>query len=92
MSRDTKARDTKADAAAIRRILNEDWDPIGGAPHDEYDSHVWPVYALLLRDASRAELQACLRRAADEALGSPVPDQRLARVIDRLMGLELARR
>ncbi|MBR0908077.1 hypothetical protein [Bradyrhizobium liaoningense] len=40
----------------IRDVLNQQWDPIGGCPADEYDAYVGAV-ATMLRD-----------RATDEAL------------------------
>lgn len=56
------SRDTKAVPAAVRLILHRDWDPIGcGVPEDEYDSCVWPVYALLVRGAPRGEVTSYLR-------------------------------
>ena len=59
-------------------------------PLDEYDSYCWPVLALLRRKASRAELEAYLRWAADEQMQSPVPADRLASVLDGLMALDIA--
>jgi len=83
-------RDTKAETAAIRKILRHDWDPIGcGVPEDEYDSYVWPVYALLIRNAGRDEVTAYLRWAADVNMTCSVPEERLAAVVDRLMALRL---
>jgi hypothetical protein len=81
-------RDTARDAAAIRVILHRDWDPIGcGVPEDEYDSYLWPVYRLLLDGAKREEVASYLRWAADEAMTSPVPEERLASVLDSLFAL-----
>lgn len=83
----------KADAAAVRRILHQDWDPIGcGVPEDEYDSYLWPVLRLLQEGAPREEVADYLRRTADETIGCPVPAERLAIVLDKLMTLEIARR
>jgi hypothetical protein len=83
-------RDTKAETAAIRAILHGEWDPIGcGVPTDEYDSYLWPVYAMLMRKAGRGEVEAYLRWAADEAMMSPVPEERLQLVVDKLMVLSL---
>lgn len=83
-------RDTKAESSAIRKILHQDWDPIGcGVPEDEYDSYVWPVYALLIRDAPRDEVAAYLRWAADVNITLPVPEEKLAVVLDKLMALDL---
>ena len=72
----------------VRAILHGEWDPIGcGVPLDEYDSYAWPVLDLLQKKASRAEVEAYLRWAADEAMSSPVPEDRLASVLDKLMAL-----
>lgn len=72
----------------VRAILHGDWDPIGcGVPLDEYDSYAWPVLDLLQKKASRTEVEAHLRWAADEAMSSPVPEDRLALVLDKLMAL-----
>ena len=59
-----------------------------GAPLDEYDSYCWPVLALLRRKAPRAELETYLRWAADEQMRSPVPAERLAAVLGKLMRLD----
>jgi hypothetical protein len=81
-------RDTKAETAAIRKILHEDWDPIGcGVPEDEYDSYVWPVYSLLIRGGRRGEVTGYLRWAADVNMTCPVPETRLTAVVDKLMAL-----
>lgn len=83
-------RDTKAEARAINQILWRDWDPIGcGVPEDEYESYVWPVYKLLIEDKPRAEIEGYLRWAADEAMGVRVPEERLKRVVDKLIALRL---
>ncbi|MDP3494845.1 MAG: hypothetical protein Q8R82_17170 [Hyphomonadaceae bacterium] len=75
----------------VRAILHGEWDPIGcGVPIDEYDSYVWPVLELLQKKAGRAEVEAYLRWAADEAMSSPVPPERLASVLEKLMALSVA--
>ena len=80
----------KAAFDQVRAILHGEWDPIGaGVPIDEYDSYAWPVLALLQRKAERTEVEAYLRWAADYAMSSPVPDARLASVLDRLMALDI---
>ena len=80
----------KAAFDRVRAILHGEWDPIGaGVPIDEYDSYAWPVLALLQRKAERTEVEAYLRWAADDAMRSPVPDARLASVLDRLMALDI---
>ncbi|MEJ0058787.1 MAG: hypothetical protein WDM79_03985 [Terricaulis sp.] len=82
------SRDTKAETQAIGQILWEDWDPIGcGVPRDEYDSYVWPVYKLLIDGEGRDAVAGYLRYVADEYITCPVPEERLARVLDKIFGL-----
>jgi hypothetical protein len=72
----------------VQGILHSDWDPIGcGVPRDEYDSYAWRVLELLQRNATREEIESYLSWAADEAMKSPVPAERLSAVIDRLVEL-----
>jgi hypothetical protein len=83
-------RDTKAETRAINQILWRDWDPIGcGVPEDEYESYVWPVYKLLIDGKPRAEIEAYLRRVADEYITLSVPEERLRLVIDKLLALNI---
>jgi hypothetical protein len=75
---------------AVRKILWREWDPIGcGVPADEYDDYAPEVVRLLLGGADREALAGYLRRTADDTLGCPVPEARLALVLDGLLGLEL---
>jgi len=86
------SRDTKAEVRLINTILWTDWDPIGcGVPEDEYESYVWPVYKLLIDAAPREDVVAYLRWAADENITVPVPEDKLQRVVDKLMALGFAR-
>ena len=86
------SRDTKAEARAINTILWKDWDPIGaGAPEDEYESYVWPIYKLLIEGAPRDKLEVYLRWAADEHITISVPEERLQSVLDKLLALRLAK-
>lgn len=85
-----EAKRARAAFGQVRAILHGEWDPIGcGVPLDEYDSYAWPVLDLLKKKAGRAEVEAYLRWAADEAMSSPVPEKRLASVLDKLMALAL---
>lgn len=84
------SRDTKTETRAINAILWRDWDPIGcGVPEDEYESYVWPVYKLLIDGKPRADVEAYLRWAADENITVSVPQERLARVVDKLLALNI---
>ena len=86
------SRNAKAEAKAINAILWKDWDPIGaGAPEDEYESCVWPIFKLLIEGAPRAKLEAYLRCAAEERIAVSVPEARLQTVLDKLLALRLAK-
>jgi hypothetical protein len=83
-------KQAKAAFEKVRALLHGEWDPIGcGVPADEYDSYAWPVLALLKRKADRIEVEAYLRWAADEQMTCPVPSDRLASVVDRLLALDV---
>jgi len=74
----------------VQAILHGEWDPIGcGVPLDEYDSYAWPVLKLLMAKAPREDVAGYLRRAASDAMSSPVPEERLARVVDLLTALDV---
>jgi hypothetical protein len=84
-------RDTKAETRAINAILWKDWDPIGcGAPEDEYEGYVWPVYELLIDGQSRDAVAEHLRRVARTQIEMQVPEARLAAVVDKLIARRLA--
>ena len=73
---------------SVRKVLWEDWDPIGcGVPQDEYDDYVGPTLRLLVEKAPAADIAAYLRETAAVTIGCPVDDGRLARVVDKLMAL-----
>ena len=80
--------DARTSFERVQAILHGDWDPIGcGVPLDEYDSYVWPVLKLLMAHASQQENAGYLRHTANETIGCPVPEDRLARVVERLLAL-----
>ena len=83
------AKATRTTLEQVQAVLHADWDPIGcGVPLDEYDSYAWPVVRLLQQGAGQEAIARHLRWAADEAMSSPVPEERLAAVLDRLMRLK----
>ncbi len=85
-------RDTKAETRAINTILWQDWDPIGcGVPEDEYETYVWPVYKLLIDGAPRETIAGYLRETADKVITVSVPENRLQRVVDKLLELGMKR-
>lgn len=56
----------------IRRILWEEWDPIGVngiAPDDEYDSYAFRVFSMLSEEADVQSVADYLRWAAAENMG-----------------------
>ena len=84
-----EARAVRVSFKQVQAILHTDWDPIGcGVPLDEYDSYAWSVLKLLQNGAPRREIEILLRWAADEAMQCPVPAERLASVVDRLLALD----
>jgi hypothetical protein len=77
-----------ADFRGVRKILWEDWDPIGcGVPADEYDDYVGPTLRLLIEKAPKEALAAYLRETAADTIGCPVSEEKLAHVVDKLMAL-----
>ena len=77
-----------ADFRSIRKILWEEWDPIGcGVPADEYDDYVGPTLRLLIEKAPRDAVAAYLRETAADAIGCPVSEEKLAQVVAKLMAL-----
>lgn len=85
-----EARRAAAAFDQVRAVLHGEWDPIGCAvPIDEYDSYAWRMLDLLQKKAAHADVEAYLRWAADEAMRSPVPEDRLASVVNKLMALDL---
>ena len=73
----------------VQAILHAERDPIGGVPLDEYDSYAWPVLKLLMARAPHEEIATYLRHTANETIGCPVPEERLARVVEQLLRLPL---
>ncbi len=77
-----------ADFRGVRKILWEDWDPIGcGVPADEYDDYVGPVLRLLMENADADAVAAYLRETAAEAIGCPVEEGKLVAVVAKLKAL-----
>ena len=58
----------------IKRILWEDWDPIGvnhSAPDDEYDSYAFQIFVMLKRGLGLVEIRDYLEWAEVEKMGLP---------------------
>jgi hypothetical protein len=78
--------------AGIRRVLMEEWDPIGvkGIPEaaDEYDSYAGGVARMLREAATRDELAAYLTEIREKHMGFGTSEsgrERDAAVADRLL-------
>ena len=59
---------------AIKRILWEDWDPIGVnhfAPDDEYDSYAFQIFVMLKKGQGLVEIRDYLESAEVENMGLP---------------------
>jgi len=81
----------RAGKLLIRRILLEDWDPIGigdnpGA-QNEYDSYLGGVYKLLARDASIQEIVWHLHEIERVSMGLQPKEQRLTAAAEKLKSL-----
>ena len=80
-------------SAGIRRLLMEQWDPIGvnDVPEaaDEYDSYVGVVGRMLREGKTQSELTAYLTAVREDRMGdgpSKVGRERDGAVADRLFG------
>jgi hypothetical protein len=74
--------------AQVRRILWEDWDPIGcGVPEDEYDSYAPGVIRLLGERVGRDALVMHLKQVAADAMSCPISEEHAMRVADKLLAL-----
>ena len=76
------------DFRSIRKILWEDWDPIGcGVPKDEYDDYVGPVLRLLVKNEPALDVANYLRATAAETIACPVSEEKIAAAVGKLMAL-----
>ena len=76
--------------AAIRGVLHQDWDPIPGAPLDEYDGQIGAVYRILVGSRSETELVLLLRTAETGLLGRPTSSNaELQLVARRLLEIQV---
>lgn len=75
----------------IRRILMEEWDPIGVADEpfaqDEYDSYIPTIYRLLVEGADEYGIAWCLQQIADKEIGLRPDVDRAFRAAQRLIEL-----
>ena len=78
---------------SIRRILFEDWDPIGindSAPDDEYDSYVGGIYRLLVSGASEHQIIERLYQLETTSMGLSGDRERLKSVAEKLLKLNVS--
>lgn len=76
----------------VRKLLNEEWDPIGGCPDDEYDTYSKKLYVMLIDEgASAQEMTEYLWWAETEYIGLGQRDgrrQSCAQVVDKLLAMK----
>jgi len=74
-------------SAAVRKILWEDWDPIGvrkfGGPDDEYDSYAGTITRFLIEGRDEYFLSQHLAQLESNAMGLSPPDPDQLRPIAR---------
>lgn len=73
----------------LRKVLNKDWDPIGGCPEDEYDGYMGKIASMLRDNASDEEMLAYFKWAEVENMGLGSEDQFNR---DRILGVIAALR
>jgi hypothetical protein len=90
VANDEARRRYQRDFALVRKILGEDWDPIGcGVPEDEYDSYAPEIIRLLYDGVDARRLSDYLGRVAREAMSCKVPEARLELASGKLVALGL---
>ncbi|MDH2380490.1 hypothetical protein [Bradyrhizobium sp. CER78] len=65
----------------IRNILNQQWDPIGGCPADEYDGYVGTIAAMVRENATDEALMKYLEWAETVHMGFGWFDPARARTV-----------
>jgi hypothetical protein len=65
----------------VRDVLNNEWDPIGGCPENEYDTYAARVMSLLLEGKSDEDIEKYLEwvETVHMGLNGPVDRERLKR-------------
>jgi hypothetical protein len=72
---------------AVRGVLLA-WDPIPGAPDDEYDCLIWPLVRYLDEGAVRSEIAAWLQSEVATHYGIEVEQEQALDVARRLQAVE----
>lgn len=79
---------------AIRKVLIDDWDPIGvrgvAGVVDEYDSYIGQVYQILRGSRSADDLVDCLGRIEQEEIGVGTTERSRRDVALKLLDLKVA--
>jgi hypothetical protein len=83
-----ESRKAKRLLKAVREVLFGDWNPIPGAPKDEYDHFAPAIVRLLMDKADRIRIAEHIRRVAGPALA--VPESQLVIESEKLAALESA--
>lgn len=65
----------------IRDILNQQWDPIGGCPADEYDGYVGTIAAMVRDNMTDEALMEYLEWAESVHMGFGRFDRERARMV-----------
>ena len=79
--------------AEIKRILWEEWDPIGvrgDAPDDEYNAYIGGIHRLLADGADKAAIVEHLYRLETEYMGLRGDKARLGPVAESLLKVNLS--
>jgi hypothetical protein len=81
----------KRDIEGVRRVLNDDWNPlgVGGLPADEYDAYAWPVLRLLYEGADEMALVQHLVSIEEVYFKRSTSAATLAPVVSALRRLKL---
>ncbi|MBA1362076.1 hypothetical protein [Burkholderia gladioli] len=81
-------------ANSVRRVLLEEWDPIGikGIPEaqDEYDSYVLKICGMLRADCSAEGLCKHLRWIETEQMGLDGDELHTSEIAKKLVGLDVS--
>lgn len=88
----SRGRKAKKIQESIRRILFDDWDPLGLngiAPGDEYDSFIGSIYHLLAQDASEREIIDRLYQHETKDMGLTGNRERLEPIAQKLKSLKV---
>jgi hypothetical protein len=79
--------------SSIRKVLMDEWDPIGvqGVPEaiDEYDGYIGRFYRILAGNRSKIDLIDCLERIERDEMGVSTSEQTRDSVVNSLLALNV---